>query len=84
MLFSTHGPVLDVVALRTSKMRGQAHIVYRDIGTATQAMRTLDGFEFFGMKMVRFIVERILVALRALANKASESYICKVQVQRDR
>jgi RNA recognition motif-containing protein len=52
MLFSTHGPVLDVVALKTAKMRGQAHIVYRDIQTATQAMRSLDGFEIFGHKMV--------------------------------
>lgn len=53
MLFSTHGPVLDVVALKTMKMRGQAHIVYRDIQTATQAMRSLDGFDFFGQKIVR-------------------------------
>ncbi|KAK3341717.1 hypothetical protein B0T25DRAFT_465581 [Lasiosphaeria hispida] len=51
MLFSSHGPVLDVVALKTSKMRGQAHIVYRDIQTATQALRSLDGFEFFGRPM---------------------------------
>jgi len=50
-LFSTYGPVLDVVALRTMKMRGQAHVVYRDIQTATQAMRALQGFEFFGKEM---------------------------------
>lgn len=53
MLFSTYGPVLDVVVLKTMKMRGQAHIVFRDIQTATQAMRSLDGFEFFGRPMVR-------------------------------
>lgn len=51
-LFCTYGPVLDVVALRTMKMRGQAHIVYRDIQTATQAMRALQGFEFHGREMV--------------------------------
>lgn len=33
-------------------MRGQAHIVYRDIQTATQAMRSLQGFDFFGKEMV--------------------------------
>ncbi|RDW63949.1 hypothetical protein BP5796_10451 [Coleophoma crateriformis] len=32
-------------------MRGQAHIVFRDVQTATQAMRSLQGFEFFGMNM---------------------------------
>ncbi|KAJ5032570.1 uncharacterized protein L3040_009170 [Drepanopeziza brunnea f. sp. 'multigermtubi'] len=51
MLFSTYGPVLDVVALKTMKMRGQAHVVYRDVQTATQAMRALQGFELFGRQM---------------------------------
>ncbi|KAK4186455.1 U2 small nuclear ribonucleoprotein B [Podospora australis] len=51
MLFSTYGAVLDVVALKTMKMRGQAHIVYKDIQTATQAMRSLNGFEFFGREL---------------------------------
>ncbi|KAK4199145.1 putative U1 small nuclear ribonucleoprotein A [Triangularia verruculosa] len=51
MLFSTYGAVLDVVALKTTKMRGQAHIVYKDIQTATQAMRSLNGFEFFGREL---------------------------------
>jgi hypothetical protein len=55
-LFSTYGPVLDVVALRTMKMRGQAHIVFRDIQTATQAMRALQGFELFGYEMVSSII----------------------------
>jgi RNA recognition motif-containing protein len=52
MLFSTYGPVLDVVALKTMKMRGQAHIVFRDIQAATQAMRSLDGQTFLGSQLV--------------------------------
>ncbi|OBT48770.1 hypothetical protein VE00_00784 [Pseudogymnoascus sp. WSF 3629] len=50
-LFSTYGPVLDVVAMKTMKMRGQAHVVFRDAQTATQAMRALKGFEFFGYEL---------------------------------
>jgi RNA recognition motif-containing protein len=52
MLFSTFGPVLDIVALKTMEMRGQAHIVFRDIQAATQAMRTMDGQTFLGRPMV--------------------------------
>lgn len=52
MLFSTYGPVLDVVALKTMSMRGQAHIVFRDMQAATQAMRAMDGEEFLGRKLV--------------------------------
>jgi U2 small nuclear ribonucleoprotein B'' len=36
-------------------MRGQAHITYKDIQTAAQAMRHLEGFEFFGRPMVRHL-----------------------------
>ncbi|KAL0939327.1 RNA recognition domain-containing protein [Colletotrichum truncatum] len=48
LLFSTYGPVLDIVAMKTMKMRGQAHITFRDVQAATQAMRSLEGFEFLG------------------------------------
>ncbi|KAH6646481.1 hypothetical protein BKA67DRAFT_664317 [Truncatella angustata] len=51
MLFSTYGPVFDVVVLKTLKMRGQAHVVFRDIQAATQAMRSLEGFVFLGQPM---------------------------------
>jgi RNA recognition motif-containing protein len=52
-LFSTYGTVLDVVAMKTSKMRGQAHIVFKDVQASTQALRALQGFDFFGKQMVR-------------------------------
>jgi U2 small nuclear ribonucleoprotein B'' len=56
MLFSTYGPVLDIVTTRVGakkqNMRGQAHVVYRDIQTSTQAMRALQGFELFDKEMV--------------------------------
>lgn len=51
MLFATYGVILDIVALKTSRMRGQAHVVFRDIDSSTQAMRALDGFTFFGKDM---------------------------------
>ncbi|KAL9038041.1 MAG: hypothetical protein Q9180_003374, partial [Flavoplaca navasiana] len=50
-LFSTYGPVLDVVALKTKQMRGQAHVVFRDVQASTQAMRALQDFEFFGKEI---------------------------------
>ena len=52
MLFSTYGPVLDVTALKTKQMRRQAHVLFRDVQSATQAMRGAQGSEFFGREMV--------------------------------
>ncbi|KEQ75786.1 RNA-binding domain-containing protein, partial [Aureobasidium namibiae CBS 147.97] len=51
MLFSVYGSILDIVAMKTSKMRGQAHVLFRDVSSSTQAMRALQGFEFFGKEM---------------------------------
>ncbi|CAD0020316.1 unnamed protein product [Aureobasidium pullulans] len=56
MLFSVYGSILDIVAMKTSKMRGQAHILFRDVSSSTQAMRSLQGFEFFGKGDGMFIV----------------------------
>ncbi|KAL1304992.1 hypothetical protein AAFC00_003896 [Neodothiora populina] len=51
MLFSVYGPVLDVVCMKTPKMRGQAHVLFRDVSASTQAMRAAQGSEFFGKEM---------------------------------
>lgn len=50
-LFATYGPVLDVIALRNNKMRGQAHVAFRDVQASTQAMRALQGFDLYGKEM---------------------------------
>jgi RNA recognition motif-containing protein len=52
MLFSTYGPVLDITAQKTAKMRGQAHILFKDTQTATQALRNCQGMEISGREMV--------------------------------
>lgn len=52
MLFSDYGHVIDIVALKTPKMRGQAHIAFKDAQIASQALKALQGFEFLGKKMV--------------------------------
>eukprot|EP01113_Clastostelium_recurvatum_P012370 TRINITY_DN16425_c0_g1_i1.p1 TRINITY_DN16425_c0_g1~~TRINITY_DN16425_c0_g1_i1.p1 ORF type:complete len:273 (-),score=62.36 TRINITY_DN16425_c0_g1_i1:42-758(-) len=46
-LFSRFGSILDVVALRTYRMRGQAWIVFKDIAAAGAAMREMQGYTFF-------------------------------------
>lgn len=72
MLFSTYGPVLDVVALKTMSMRGQAHIVYRDVQTSTQAMRHLNGQTFLGRPLVRAHCPELLPSFRG-ANPSRKS-----------
>jgi U2 small nuclear ribonucleoprotein B'' len=46
------GPVLDVICTKAGGMRGQAHVVFRDVVTATTAMRALQNFMFLDKEMV--------------------------------
>ena len=52
LLFSQFGSILDVVALKTERMKGQAWISFVTVQNATDALNTLQGFEFFGKPMV--------------------------------
>lgn len=51
ILFSQFGPVVDIVAMKTPKMRGQAFVVFREIPMATSALRSMQGFPFFDKPM---------------------------------
>jgi U2 small nuclear ribonucleoprotein B'' len=48
VLCSQFGAVLDVVALKTPKMRGQAFVVFQHLTSASVALQKLQGFEFYG------------------------------------
>lgn len=46
-LFSQFGRILDVVALRTPKLRGQAWICFSEITAASNAVRQMQNFPFY-------------------------------------
>lgn len=55
-LFSQFGHVVDIVALKTMKMRGQAFVIFKELGSSTNALRQLQGFPFYGKPMVSYSV----------------------------
>ena len=52
-IFSQFGEILDIVALKTLKMRGQSFVVFKEIASATNALRSMQGFPFYDKAMVR-------------------------------
>ena len=52
-MFSQFGKILDVVCLKTYRLRGQAWIVFADVTGATNALRSMQEFPFFEKPMVR-------------------------------
>ena len=54
-IFSQFGQILDIVALKTLKMRGQAFVIFKEINSATNALRSMQG------KKVLYLVNRFSV-----------------------
>ncbi|KAL4706212.1 hypothetical protein ACJJTC_018396 [Scirpophaga incertulas] len=50
-IFSQFGQILDIVASKTLKMRGQAFVIFKEISSATVALRSMQGFPFYDKPM---------------------------------
>jgi len=46
-LFATYGKIIDIVASKSQKMKGQAFLVFTDLASATSAMRACEGMMFY-------------------------------------
>jgi hypothetical protein len=51
-LFSQYGRILDVVSLKTPKLRGQAWVVFTEVTAASNAVRQMQNFPFYDKPMV--------------------------------
>ena len=40
-IFTQFGQILDIVAMKTLKMRGQAFVIFKEISSATNALRSM-------------------------------------------
>ncbi|KAK9812981.1 hypothetical protein WJX72_006784 [[Myrmecia] bisecta] len=50
-IFSQFGRILDIVCLKTYRLRGQAWVVFADVTGATNALSSMQGFPFFDKPM---------------------------------
>merc|ERR1711959_676650 len=46
-VFGQFGKVIDVVAFKTNRLRGQAWVVFADVSSATNAIKLMQGFPLF-------------------------------------
>lgn len=50
-IFSQFGQIVDIVAKKTLKMRGQAFVIFNDVTSASSALRSMQGFPFYEKPM---------------------------------
>jgi hypothetical protein len=53
LCFTSFGRVLDVVCVKSSRLRGQAWVVFADVPSATNALRGMQGSQFYDRPMAR-------------------------------
>lgn len=61
-VFSQFGKILDVLAFKTLKHKGQAWVVFEDVSSATEALKRMQGFPFYDKPMVRHNVSNLSLA----------------------
>lgn len=50
-IFSQFGEIKNIVALKSLKMRGQAFVIFKELNSATNALRSMQGFPFYDKPM---------------------------------
>ncbi|KAM9113015.1 U1 small nuclear ribonucleoprotein A [Pangshura tecta] len=50
-IFSQFGQILDILVSQSLKMRGQAFVIFKEISSATNALRSMQGFPFYDKPM---------------------------------
>ncbi|GAB1291763.1 U1 small nuclear ribonucleoprotein A [Apodemus speciosus] len=50
-IFSQFGQILDILVSRSLKMRGQAFVIFKEVTSATNALRSMQGFPFYDKPM---------------------------------
>lgn len=66
MIFAQYGEIIQLMSFRKERMRGQAHVVFKEVACASNALRALQGFPFYGKPLrIQFAREDSDVIARA-------------------
>eukprot|EP00747_Dinoflagellata_sp_TGD_P039914 gnl/TRDRNA2_/TRDRNA2_140547_c0_seq1.p1 gnl/TRDRNA2_/TRDRNA2_140547_c0~~gnl/TRDRNA2_/TRDRNA2_140547_c0_seq1.p1 ORF type:complete len:261 (-),score=56.60 gnl/TRDRNA2_/TRDRNA2_140547_c0_seq1:67-849(-) len=50
-VFTAFGTIVDIIAMKSLKRRGQAWIIFKEVSSATNALKSLQGFPFYNKPM---------------------------------
>jgi RNA recognition motif-containing protein len=66
-LATVYGSVVEIVATKTEKMRGQAFLVFHDVAAAAKALQGLNGFVLYGRPITAQYAEKPSTAIATAA-----------------
>jgi len=50
-VFAAFGGIIDIIAMKSLKRRGQAWIIFKEVSSATNSLKSLQGFPFYNRPM---------------------------------
>ncbi|PAV60303.1 hypothetical protein WR25_19180 [Diploscapter pachys] len=50
-IFTQFGEIRSIMCFKTLRMRGQAHVIFKDVSSASNALRAMQGFPFYEKPM---------------------------------
>ena len=74
--FSQFGYVLEFVALKTNRMRGQAFIVFEDVKSCTRALNSSKNHLFFGNFLRNFQFKQIVLKITLIDFQPTQTVFC--------
>ncbi|XP_029118778.1 U1 small nuclear ribonucleoprotein A isoform X1 [Elaeis guineensis] len=74
-VFSQFGKILEVLAFKTLKHKGQAWVVFEDVSSATEALKQMQGFPFYDKPMA------YAVEVEMIRNLCHNSYKNVLRIQ---
>ena len=86
-IFSQFGQIIDIMAFKTLKMRGQAHVIFKEVSSATNALRAMQGFPFYDKPMrIQFAREDSDVIAKAKGTyvERPKKYLLARQAQQEK
>jgi U1 small nuclear ribonucleoprotein A len=58
-VFSQFGKILEILAFKTLKHKGQAWVIFEDVQSASNAIRQMQSFPFYDKPMVCMYIVRV-------------------------
>lgn len=75
-IFSQFGQILDILVSRIMKMKGQAFVIFKEVNSASNALRSMQGFPFYDKPMVSclHLISHLITKSLFLVGKKKQCY----------
>lgn len=80
-IFSQFGQILDILVSQSLKMKGQAFVIFKEVNSASNALRSMQGFPFYDKPMVSSLHLKNNLRMKSFFSVEKKKYIIVIFVK---